>query len=63
MRAFDDVEELLRLPFGEYQKLWVLANIPGVGAGIGQGLADLKEGKVRPWADIKAELVQAHVDH
>jgi len=62
MRRLDDVEELLRRPFGEYQKLWVLANTGPVGNGIGEGLADLKEGKVRPWADIKAELA-LDVDH
>ena len=49
---FDD---LLSLPFNEYMAIYIRHDAEFM-AGIRRGLKELKEGKIRPWEEIRREL-------
>lgn len=53
--VLDPADDRTRLPFPEYVAAYVKSSSDLLSA-IGEGLADYKAGRVRPWEEIKREL-------
>ena len=45
----------LALPFDEYLARWFRSNL-AIRDGLRRGLADIKAGRVTPWANVKRQL-------